>query len=287
MMIHGFIANLISLGRSLVKKVEVLMETPSYPDIKTISSEKQYDMPEYARVEAEKYKIEFLKRNSEAAQSVEWRFYYDESEDACLECTVIGKKNYSWPTPKWIAIRWGREGGQVGNGKINFVLTRKKADEAQWRMKQRRREALFQELEALVLGVAREYDYDFQQAYGIKVKYRGQKKLAVCDGYANATRSALGAHPQVLVVEKWVSLQYSHAWNVVRLKDGRRLYCDTTWYDGQGVDVEGYVISEPERNPVNLTYEESEFNSLGGAINTTTRSTLAVHFLWKDARQVD
>ena len=78
-----------------------------------------------------------------------------------------------------------------------------------------------------------------------------------------------------------------HAWNVIILKDGRKLYCDATWYQGNSIDDEGYVVDIPAQNPVDLTFDIDEFNSLGGAINTATGKLLAVHFAWDDAKLRD
>lgn len=242
-------------------------------------------VPAYARQEAERYRADFLRKNAEAARDLSWRFFYNEKEDACLEVTVSGKEGYTWPTPTWIGMTWAEGSGQVGNGEIHFTMTRKKEDEAEWRMDQRRKEDLFREVEALVLSVAREYDYDFESAYGQRVKYRVQTRLAVCDGYADAAQRTLAGHPQVAGVEKWASRAGNHAWNVLLLKDGRRLFCDATWYDGQGLDEEGFVETEPRRDPVCLTFDEAEFNSLGGAVDVATGRAVAVHFAWKDARR--
>jgi hypothetical protein len=118
------------------------------------------------------------------------------------------------------------------------------------------------------------------------VKYRVPTvKKTVCEGYADAVSQAFNNHPLVARVETWSSAIGNHAWNVIVLKDGRELYCDTTWYDGNSVDDEGYVVHVPVQDPVNLTFDKNEFNSQGGAINTATGKALAVHFGWADAKK--
>jgi hypothetical protein len=94
--------------------------------------------------------------------------------------------------------------------------------------------------------------------------------------------------PKYAVKEEWKykkNLKGNHAWNVIILKNKqRKLYCDATWYQGNNIDDEGYVVDIPDKNPVNLTFNIDEFNSLGGAIDTATGKLLEVHFAWADAR---
>ncbi|MDR2730937.1 MAG: hypothetical protein LBB81_08575 [Treponema sp.] len=218
---------------------------------------------------------------------MQYRFFYDREGRANLEYTVIPKSGYKWETTKWIGFIWGNGKGSIGNNSILFKRTKKTDDEAQYRMDIRRKDLVFNKIEKVVLRIAKEYDYDFQAAYGIKVKYRKPNaRKGVCDSYSDAVMSAFKRHPLVASVEKWSSNIGKHAWNVLVLKDGRKLYCDATWYDGNNIDDEGYVVDIPERNPVNLTFNIAEFNSLGGAINSSTRKLLAVHFAWKDAKKL-
>ena len=237
-------------------------------------------------MEAERYKTDFLIEYSQAASDLKYRFFYNRDDNGCLEYTVTSKEGYTWPRPTWIGTVWGSSEGFIGNGKIRYTLAKKLEDEAQYRMDERREDPAFGEIESIVLQIAGEYNYDFESAYGMRVKYRNPNvKKAVCDGYSDAVVGAFANHPLVDKVEKWSSLQGNHAWNVLILKDGRKLYCDATWYDGNSIDDEGYVVDIPDRNPVNLTFDIDEFNSLGGAVNTTGGRLLAVHFAWPDARQ--
>ena len=241
-------------------------------------------VPQYALEEAEQFKADFLIKNSQSASDLQYRFFYDETGRACLEYTVTPKGGYRWPTSTWIGKWWGNSSGSIGNNQINYVLTRKASDEAEYRIEQRRKDAVFNEIERVVYQIALEYDYDFASAYGRSVRYRtASVKRAVCDGYADAVIAAFANHPQVAKVEKWSSRTGNHAWNVIVLRDGRRIYCDATWYDGNSVDSEGYVVNVPVRNPVNLTFDIDEFNSLGGATDNRTRRLLSVHFGWSDA----
>ena len=244
-------------------------------------------IPEYAVMEAERYKTDFLIEHSQAASDLKYRFFYNGEGGASLEYTVTAKEGYTWPTPKWVGTVWGSSEGSIGNNKIRYTLTKRLEDEAQYRMDERRKDPAFREIENIVLQIAGEYNYDFENAYGVRVKYRNPNvKKAVCDGYSDAAVGAFVNHPLVERVEKWSSSQGNHAWNVLVLKDGRKLYCDVTWYDGNSIDDEGYVVDIPDRNPVNLTFDIDEFNSLGGAVNTAGGRLLAVHFAWPDSRQL-
>ena len=241
------------------------------------------NIPQYALEEAERYKKQFLLQHAESASDLQYHFFYNEEGEACLEYTVTPKGGYTWSKPTWIGYRWGNISGYIGSNKINYILTKKKDDEAQSRLEERRKDPVFREIERVVLQIATEYDYDFYGAYRKIVKYRDvNAKKAVCDGYADAVLRAFINHPLVLTVEKWSG--HNHAWNLIVLKDGRRLHCDATWYDGNLIDDEGYVVRIPKQNPVNLTFDIDEFNSLGGAIDKASGKLLAVHFAWSKIR---
>ncbi|MDR3334090.1 MAG: hypothetical protein LBT13_04255 [Treponema sp.] len=240
-------------------------------------------VPKYALETAEQYKTEFLLEQSESASDLQYRFFYNEEGEACLEYTVTPKERYTWDKPTWIGYTWGNSEGSIGNNETNYTFTKKIADEAQYRIEERRKDPVFREIEKVVLQIATEYDYDFYSAYGRTVKYRDvHVKKAVCEGYSDAVSQSFRNHPLVANVETWSG--HNHAWNVIVLKDGRRLYCDTTWYDGNSVDDEGYVVHVPGQNPVDLTFDINEFNSLGGAIDKTTGKLLAVHFAWNNIK---
>jgi len=241
-------------------------------------------VPQYAVEYAEQYKAEFMKEYSNAAQDLSYRFFYNNDGEACLEFTVTPKGRFVWPQTKWIGFTWSNKYGSIGISAINYTLTKKLADEAEYRMEERRKDKAFAEIEKVVLQVATDYDYDFQSV-GIAVKYRRSNvKKAYCEGYSGAIENAFRNHPLVSKVETWVSAAGNHAWNVIILKDGRKIYCDSTWYDGNKIDDEGYVINIPDRDPVNLTFDINEFNNLGGAVNRATGRLIQVHFAWSDAK---
>jgi hypothetical protein len=243
-------------------------------------------IPQYAVEKAAQYKADFLRENSQAASDLQHRFFYNAKGEACLEFTVTPRSGYKWPEPTWVGYTWGNINGSIGNNEVRYTLTKKREDESRFRIEQRRKDPVFREIESAVLRIATEYNYDFESAYGIRVRYRNPNgKKAVCDGYSEAVIQAFRNHPLVADVEKWSSSRGNHAWNTLVLKDGRRLFCDATWYDGNSIDDDGYVVEIPQQTPVNLTFDINEFNSLGGAVNTATGKLLEVHFAWPDARQ--
>jgi len=242
-------------------------------------------VPQYAVIEAQKYKKKFLMENSKGAESLQYRFFYDKKGNSCVEFTVKPKPNYKFKKLTWIGCTWSNITGSIGNGMINYVLSKKLADKAQYYMDERRKDAVFKEIEKAVLQIAKEYQYDFKSAYGISVKYRRPNiKKAVCGGYSDALSEKIKKNSFVQKVETWSSIKGRHSWNVIILKNKRRLYCDATWYQGNNIDSEGYVVDIPAKNPVNLTYNIDEFNTQGGAVNKATGKLLAVHFAWDDAK---
>ena len=245
-------------------------------------------IPKYAVKTAFQYKKDYLQSHSKSVSDIQHRFYYNENGEGCLEFTVKLKAGYTMADPTWVGYTWSNVTGSIGRGEIRYSKTRKLDDTSEYLIAERRKEFVFKEVEKAVMQIAKEYQYDFESAYGLPVKYRNPHiKKAVCGGYANAVAEALKNHSLVAKVENWSSSQGNHAWNVIVLKNKqRRLYCDVTWYQGNSIDDEGYVVDVPAQDPVNLTFDIDEFNSLGGAIDIATGKLLEVHFAWGDARLV-
>ena len=174
----------------------------------------------------------------------------------------------------------------MAEGNTNYTITKQNMDDAAYRMEVRRQDPVFYAIEQQILQIAHAYAYDYYAAYGRTVKYRTRNiKKAVCEGYSKAVAELLQNHALVRKVEVWVSDRGNHAWNVIVLQDGRTLYCDATWYDGSPVDDEGYVVNEPVRDPAAVTFDKTEFNTLGGAVDKSSGGPVAVHFAWGDARR--
>jgi hypothetical protein len=243
--------------------------------------------PKYVLEEANQYRVWFMKQNSYAAVDLRYQFFYNQNGEGCLLYTVIPKSGYSWPSNTWVGRIWENEVRCIGKGTC-YTITRENYDEAEARLEERRKDPVFREIEKIILQIATEYDYDYGKYDGSRVKYKTPDvKKALCEGYSDAVYYRLSRHPLVKRVETClgcVSAGNGHAWNTIVLKDGRKLYCDATWYDGNSIDANGYVDHVPRQNPVDLTFDIDEFNSLGGAIDNATGRLLKVHFACRDVK---
>jgi hypothetical protein len=265
--------------------------------------------------------IDSIKRTSAIASE---RYYYDKEGNGILELKLkngVDKKQ----------VFENREYKSYMSILFNmpfYSLTQKAIDEADYRMGQRRKDAAFAEIEKGIKEIAAEYQYDFATAFthtgtsseGMEIKYRNPNiKKAVCDGYATAVVEKFKNHPLVASAEKWVSKIGKHAWNVLVLKDGRKIYADATWYQSNYIDADGYVADYPWKEtskPTWLTFDIDEFNSDGGGkvilfdkeetkvVNATIKklkvfdkavdnmetitkagTPLKIHFGWEDAER--
>ena len=91
----------------------------------------------------------------------------------------------------------------------------------------------------------------------------GQAPLTgVCSDYADLLLDRLnGARiPGVSRVVK-VSGQ-NHAWVTLAYR-GRTLYLDATWFDGNSIDDNGYVVHTPYKDPREMTFDEDTFTNHG------------------------
>lgn len=241
-------------------------------------------IPQYAADYAVKYYEDYMKDNKESVADLKLVFLYDDNNDACLESHLTANEGYSFKKPIFINQWWKDTSAEIGQGKIKYKQSRKHTDEAQARIEERREDPVFDQIEKVVHKVALEYDYDFLKAYNIVAKYRDPNvKKATCDGYSDAIVENFKGVGVVDHVEKWTG--GNHAWNVLVLKDGRKLYTDSCWYAGNNIDEEGYVEHIPRRNPVDLTFDLDEFNSLGNAIDKKTNKIVKVHFAFDDVEK--
>jgi hypothetical protein len=113
-----------------------------------------------------------------------------------------------------------------------------------------------------------EYDWANFSGYTGKVKKTPGQRYAVCDGYANEIMAkALSLNP-VKSVQKWTSP--GHAWNVLKLVDGRTLYFDLTWFDNEYINSEtGEIYQTEDYDWENITFYEDlfRFSNIGYGSN--------------------
>ena len=155
------------------------------------------------------------------------------------------------------------------------------------RLEERLADPAFREIERIVFRVGNEIVYDharLEKNASRNLRFRDQNiRREVCAGYSDAVIEALQGHPLVERVEYWRSSIGNHAWNLIVLKDGREIYCDATWYDGDYIDENGFIINHPGRWGVNLTFDINEFNTVGGRIDPDTGRISQTRFAWPDA----
>lgn len=103
-----------------------------------------------------------------------------------------------------------------------------------------------------------EYDWGNFRGYNGKFQPSPNKKQCVCDGYANIVCEQFLRFDFVTSVEKWIG--GNHAWNIINFMDGRKLYVDLCWFDGEMLDKESGQIEESDMyNWLNITYNKEEF----------------------------
>ena len=232
----------------------------------------------------EKFRDKILSENKKSVSDIYYSYFYNEKGEGCVQFTQILKKGYTSDSTSWIAYTFRKLSSKNGDSKKS-LLSQKKYDLSYFKMqKNLKNDSVFKEIAVIVDKIAYEYDYDFS-IYGLSPKYYDETvKKGVCESYAKATVEEFKEHPLIEDVEYWSG--GNHAWNVLVLKDGRRLYCDITWYDGNKIDESGYVVHTPSKTPYCLTFDINDFNSNGGAIDVKTGELVEVHFKEKDLRLV-
>ena len=170
--------------------------------------------------------------------------------------------------------------GEIGRGEIRYEVSMRGVHKAQREYEANLRDPPFRAVDGVLRRMSAEIKYDYRSAYGLEVKYRRPpQRLAVCSGYASRTAAYISADEDARrhVARVYVVSGDNHAWNELELRDGRLLFADATWYQGQGVDGEGYLIENPECSAVDITFDRETFETLGGAIDLATKRLLRVH----------
>jgi hypothetical protein len=109
--------------------------------------------------------------------------------------------------------------------------------------------------------LCREIEYDWTNFSGyqgaVPIKTPGMR-YAVCAGYAAEVMNKAVLLNCVKSVEKWTGPK--HAWNVLNLVDGRRVYFDLTWFDNEHIDKEtGRIYQTDDYRWANITFNEELF----------------------------
>jgi len=104
-----------------------------------------------------------------------------------------------------------------------------------------------------------EYDWQNFSGYtGAKAVRTPGKRYAVCSGYTDEVFLKALEVNSVKTVQRWTGP--SHAWNVLKLTDGRTLYFDLTWFDNEHINHDtGIVYQTDNYGWVNITFHEHLF----------------------------
>jgi hypothetical protein len=138
--------------------------------------------------------------------------------------------------------------------RFKYDLTR----EAEYRMAH---DPAYAEVIAFAQQLCREIEYDWINFSG----YQGPRpvrtpgmRYAVCEGYSNEVLDKALTLKSVKSAEKWSSP--GHAWNVLKLVDGRTLYFDLTWFDNEHIDEKtGLIYQTDDYDWENITFNEDVF----------------------------
>ena len=132
---------------------------------------------------------------------------------------------------------------------------------SQAKLNEKRRDPSLNKIYEILLSVARDVDYDFQ-SIGQRVHYRVRPTLlGLCDGYADLLIDRLGEANIRGVSNITKVTGQNHAWVTLRY-DGKTLYLDATWLDGQSM-TDGFYDNTPHRNPMNMTFDNNIFTNYG------------------------
>jgi len=108
-----------------------------------------------------------------------------------------------------------------------------------------------------------EYNWsDFSGYDGAVPQLDATKRHEVCDGYSKIAKSEfinLECVDKVLICSG-----ENHAWNMLVLDDGRKLYLDLTWFDNETIDsATGRIKQLDDYDWANITFDEETFKYSG------------------------
>ena len=123
-------------------------------------------------------------------------------------------------------------------------------------------DTMYAEIIEFAKQLCQEIEYDWANygrgRYKRIVKQTPNKKYLVCDGYANEVMDKALNLSCVKAVQKWTSS--NHAWNVLKLVDGRTLYFDLTWFDNEYFDKKtGEIVQTDDYGWANITFNKKLF----------------------------
>jgi len=119
-----------------------------------------------------------------------------------------------------------------------------------------KQDSIFAEIIEFAKNLCAEIEYDwanFSGYNGAPVKQTPGMRYAVCSGYADEVMEKALELKSVQSVQRWTSP--GHAWNVLKLVDGRTLYFDLTWFDNEHINFEtGEIYQTEDYSWFNITF---------------------------------
>jgi len=114
----------------------------------------------------------------------------------------------------------------------------------------------------ILLSVAEDVDYDYNRV-GRKVTFvTPTPLLGVCDDYSDLLVQRLRAADIAGVSAITKVSGQDHAWATLQY-NGKLLYLDATWFDGNNIDENGRVVHTPYKDPRNMTFDNVIFTNHG------------------------
>jgi hypothetical protein len=138
--------------------------------------------------------------------------------------------------------------------------------------RQLKNDPMFAEIIEFAKQLCTELEYDWASFSGYTgstvIKTPGQRYV-VCDGYSNEVMEKALSLNSVKTVQKWTSP--GHAWNVLKLVDGRTLYFDLTWFDNETINSQtGVIVQADDYDWENITFYEELFRFSNVGYGTKT-----------------
>ena len=155
---------------------------------------------------------------------------------------------------------------------------------------------VFDEIIAFAKKLAGEIEYDSSRRAdytGAPIQHTPGKRLHLCGGYAQEVLEKAILLPSVKTVQYWYGLLRSgvdHAWNVLKLVDGRMLYFDLTGFSNQRLNSEtGEICRIILSNSVKIIYWIIliGIRKLKGVIGMKMKIGLSKIMYWKIIKRVN
>jgi hypothetical protein len=182
---------------------------------------------------------------------------------------------------------WGQEAAYRGTSNLSetygeyakYQTLRFKWDQKQEVEKNLKNDPVFAEIIDFAKALCSEIEYDWKNFSGYRgpVRKTPNMRYAVCSGYADEVMAKVLKLKSVSAVQLWEAPD--HAWNVLKLIDGRTLYFDLTWFDNEHINHEtGIIYQTEDYGWSNITFDEHLFHfsnvSYGTRVFTHNRGRL-------------